>query len=90
MFTSYNMNYRLTLGLTNTLVADCTFIHGNFLGSDVGNEDTMFSLPLSAVWNRNRVTDLSAGIMAFNFGNLVTLDVRNIRAVLPGHRTTLS
>ena len=90
MFRSYNLNYRLTLGLTNTLVAECTFIHGNFLGSDVGNEDTMFSLPLSTVWNRNRVTDLSAGIMAFNFGNLMTLDIRNINALLLSHGATFS
>ena len=50
----------------------------------------MFSLPLSAVWNRNRVTDLSAGIMAFNFGNLVTLNVRNINTLLLGHGATFS
>ena len=50
----------------------------------------MFSLPLSTVWNRNRVTDLSPGIMAFNFGNLMTLDIRNINALLLGHGATFS
>ena len=90
MFRSYNLNYRLTLGLTNTLVAECTFIHGNFLGSDVWNEDTMFPFPLSAVRNRNRMANISASVMAFNFGNLVTLDVRNINTLLPGHRSTFS
>jgi len=50
----------------------------------------MSSWLLSAVFDRNLLTMLRVGIVAFNLGNLMTADVRNIEAVLPGDWTTLS
>jgi len=50
----------------------------------------MSSWLLSAVFDRNLLTMLRVGVVAFNLGNLVTADVRNIEAVLSGDWTTLS
>ena len=49
----------------------------------------MSSWLLSAVFDRNLLTMLRVGVVAFNLGNLVTADVRNIEAVLSGDWTTL-
>ena len=49
----------------------------------------MSSLLLSAVFDRNLLTMLRVGVVAFNLGNLVTVDVRNIEALLSGDWTTL-
>ena len=50
----------------------------------------MSSWLLSAVFDRNLLTMLRVGVVAFNLGNLVTADVRNVEAVLLGDWTTLS
>ena len=49
----------------------------------------MSSWLFSAVFDRNLLTMLRVGVVAFNLGNLVTTDVRNIEAVLSGDWTTL-
>jgi len=49
----------------------------------------MSSWLLSAVFDRNLLTMLRVGVVAFNLGNLVTANVWNIEAVLPGDWTTL-
>jgi len=75
---------------TSRLTCDGTFLHGYFLGSDARDQDTTSSWLLPAVFDGNWRTMLSFGVVAFNLGNLVTIDVGNIEAVLLGDWTTLS
>merc|ERR1712114_152614 len=87
---SYITTNRFGGWFTSWLASDGTFLHGYFLGSDARDQDTTSSRLLPAVFDGNWRTMLSFGVVAFNLGNLMTIDVRNVEAMLLGDWTTLS